>query len=77
MKRAVLMTTIVALGVIQGTRAEPQAAQCSSFYISEINIVSTADGEAGHVQTFVGFWSLQGRGREECPGMVLAYQIRS
>jgi len=24
-----------------------------------------------------GFWSLQGRGREECPGMVLAYQIRS
>ena len=76
MKRVVLTTIILVLGT-DAARAVPQAAQCSSFYISEITLVSTADGEAGHVQTFVGFWSLQGRGREECPGMVLAYQIRS
>jgi len=55
MKRAALMTTILALGMIPGTRAEPQIVQCSSYYISEITLVSTADGEAGHVQTFVGF----------------------
>jgi hypothetical protein len=69
MKRAVLMTTIVALGVIQGTRAEPQAPQCSSFYISEINLVSTADGEAGHVQTFVGF----GPSKEEAEKSALGW----
>ena len=54
MKRAMLMTIILAFGMI-GARAEVLAAQCSSYYISEINLVSTADSEAGHVQTFVGF----------------------
>jgi hypothetical protein len=54
MKRAMLMTIILAFGMI-GARAEALAAQCSSYYISEINLVSTADSEAGHVQTFVGF----------------------
>ncbi|MHB0769160.1 hypothetical protein [Bradyrhizobium sp. 5.13L] len=49
------MTTILALGMILGARAESQIVQCSSYYISEITLVSTADGEAGHVQTFVGF----------------------
>jgi hypothetical protein len=48
------MTIILAFGMI-GARAEVLAAQCSSYYISEINLVSTADSEAGHVQTFVGF----------------------
>ena len=55
MKRAALTTTILALGMILGTRAEPQIVQCSSYYISEITLVSTADGEAGRVETFVGF----------------------
>jgi hypothetical protein len=50
MKRAVLM--ILMFGM-PGANAE--TAQCSSYYISEINIVSVADTEAGHVQTFVGF----------------------
>jgi hypothetical protein len=54
MKRAVLTTIILVFGRF-GAYAEPQAAQCSSYYISEINLVSTADAEAGHVQTFVGF----------------------
>ncbi len=35
-------------------RAETLAGQCSSFYISEINIVSAADTDAGNVQTYVG-----------------------
>ena len=54
MQRVMLMTIILAFGMI-GARAEVLAAQCSSYYISEINLVSTADSEAGHVQTFVGF----------------------
>ena len=49
----------------QGT----SAAQCSSFYISEINLVSTADGEAGHVQTFVGF----GPSKEEAEKSALGW----
>ncbi len=37
-------------------RTEMLAAQCSSYYIAEINLVSpTADSEGGHIQTFVGF----------------------
>ena len=35
--------------------AEMIAASCSSYYISEITLVSQGDTEAGHVQTFVGF----------------------
>jgi hypothetical protein len=42
MKRAMLMTIILAFGMI-GARAEVLAAQCSSYYISEINLVSTAE----------------------------------
>jgi hypothetical protein len=57
MKRAAL---VLMLG-ISGARAEVPAALCSSYYISEINIVATADTEAGHVQTFVGF----GQSKEE------------
>jgi hypothetical protein len=49
-----LTTLILVFGMI-GFRAEVMAAECSSYYISEINLVSTADSEAGHVQTFVGF----------------------
>src|ERR1700751_3286342 len=51
-QRAVLVMLIYGLF---GVRAEVMAAQCSSYYISEINLVSTDDAEAGHVQTFVGF----------------------
>jgi len=36
-------------------RAEGAAAPFSSYYISEINIVSIADTDAGNVQTYVGF----------------------
>jgi hypothetical protein len=52
MQRAVL--AIMIFGVFWAG-AEVMAAQCSSYYISEINLVSTDDAEAGHVQTFVGF----------------------
>lgn len=38
-----------------GISAEVLAAPCSSYYISEITVVSTVDIEAGRVQTFVGF----------------------
>jgi len=31
------------------------ASLCSSYYISEITLVSPGDNEAGRVQTFVGF----------------------
>ena len=31
------------------------ASSCSSYYISEITLVSPGDNEAGRVQTFVGF----------------------
>jgi hypothetical protein len=60
MKRAVLIFLI--FGVV-GARAETKtpAAQCSSYYISEINIVSVADTDAGNVQTYVGF----GQSKEE------------
>jgi hypothetical protein len=62
MKRAVLM--ILMLGM-PGANAE--TAQCSSYYISEINIVSAADIQAGNVQTYVGF----GRSKEEAEKNVL------
>jgi hypothetical protein len=67
MKRAVLIFLI--FGVV-GARAETKtpAAQCSSYYISEINIVSVADTDAGNVQTYVGF----GQSKEEAEKNALA-----
>jgi hypothetical protein len=38
-----------------GTPTELWAAQCSSYYISEINLVTVVEAEPGNVQTFVGF----------------------
>jgi hypothetical protein len=58
MKRTVL--TILLLGAL-GARSEILAADCSSYYISEVNIVSVADTEAGNVQTYIGF----GQSKEE------------
>jgi len=58
MKRAVLMILIL---VMFGARSEILATDCSSYYISEVNIVSVADTEAGNVQTYVGF----GHSKEE------------
>jgi hypothetical protein len=52
MKAAALV--VLAFGML-GAPAELLAASCSSYYISEITLVSPADTEAGHVQTFVGF----------------------
>lgn len=63
------MPTILALGTILGTRAQCQIVQCSSYYISEITLVSTADGEAGHVETFVGF----GASREEAENKAMGW----
>jgi hypothetical protein len=57
MKRAVL---VLMFGIL-GARAEVMVAQCSSYYISEINIVSVVDTEGGDVRTFVGF----GESKEE------------
>jgi len=50
-------------------RSGVQAAQSSSLYISEINLVSTEDGEAGRVQTFVGF----GPSKEEAEKSALGW----
>lgn len=47
MKRVVLILVFVFFWA----RTEVLAAQCSSYYISEINIVSVADTDAGNVQT--------------------------
>jgi hypothetical protein len=65
MRRAVLAMLIFGGSL---ARAEATTAQCSSYYISEINIVSTDDAEPGHVQTFVGF----GPSKEEAEKNVLA-----
>ena len=52
---------VLVFGVL-GTPAEVLAAACSSYFISEITLVSTADNEAaGHVEIFVGF----GRSKDE------------
>ena len=51
MKRAV---AILIFGMLE-PRTAVLAAQCSAYYISEINIVSVADTDAGNVQTYVGF----------------------
>ena len=47
-------TLALMLGLCVG-HSEAQAAQCASYYISEINLVSTVDTAPGNVQTFVGF----------------------
>jgi hypothetical protein len=57
MNRAV---TVAVFGIC-AVQGEAFAAPCSSYYISEISIVSSADMEAGNVQTFVGF----GESKEE------------
>ena len=54
------VTLILILGKF-GARAEVLAAQCSSCFISEINLVSVVDTEAGNVHTFAGF----GQSKEE------------
>ena len=51
MKRYLLIL-IIAVG---GARADALAASCTSYYITEINLVSVAETEAGNVHTFVGF----------------------
>lgn len=51
MKAAAL---VVCLGML-GTSSVVPAAQCSSYYISEITLVSPGDTDAGRVLTFVGF----------------------
>ncbi|MBR0934657.1 hypothetical protein [Bradyrhizobium jicamae] len=71
MKRAVLTTIISILGLFAAC-AEVWAAQCSLYYISEINLVSTADTEAGHVQTYVGF----GLSKEEAEKNALGWCSR-
>lgn len=71
MKRAVLMMIIPIVGLF-AARAEVGAAQCSLYYISEINLVSTADTEAGHVQTYVGF----GLSKEEAEKNALGWCSR-
>lgn len=74
MKRAMLMTIILAVGMI-GARAEVLAAQCSSYNISEINLVSTADSEAGHVQTFVGFGPSKEEAEKNALGSCILYGV--
>ena len=66
-----LTTLILVFGMI-GFRAEVMASECSSYYISEITLVSTADTEAGHVQTYVGF----GPSKEEAEKNALAWCSR-
>lgn len=41
--------------LLLGTSGEVIAAPCSSYYISEITLVSPGDTQAGPVHTFVGF----------------------
>ena len=48
-----------------GTSGEVIAASCSSYYISEIALVSPGDTQAGPVHTFVGF----GASKEEAENM--------
>jgi hypothetical protein len=49
-----LALAILMLGIFDA-RTGLRAAQCSDYYIAEINLVSTLDSVGGHVQTFVGF----------------------
>lgn len=71
MKRVVLTTIISAFGLFTAHAEHPNV-QCSSYYISEINLVSTADTEAGHVQTYVGF----GPSKEEAEKNALGWCSR-
>ena len=52
MKAAALV--ILSLAML-GSSSEVFAVPCSSYYISEITLVSPGDTEAGRVLTFVGF----------------------
>jgi hypothetical protein len=52
MKAAALV--VLWLGML-GTSSEVLAVPCSSYYISEITLVSPGDTEAGRALTFVGF----------------------
>ena len=55
MKHALLVILMLAL---LDARTELPAAECSSYHIAEITLVSpAADNEGGHIQTFVGFGS--------------------
>ena len=54
-------TALILMFGLFGPCAEVLAAECSSYYISEVTIVSVSDTEAGNVQTFVGF----GQSKEE------------
>ena len=56
-------------------RTEMLAAQCSSYYIAEINLVSpTADG-AGRHSDFCWIWTVEARGGEKRAGVLLACEI--
>ena len=46
---------LLVLWFLLGTSSEVIAASCSSYYISEITLVSPGDTQAGPVHTFVGF----------------------
>jgi hypothetical protein len=74
MKRAVL---VLALGI--GACAEVLAAQCSSYYISEINVVSVVETQAGNVQTFVGFGESKEEAEKNAAGACshLRYQLET
>src|SRR5256885_2390942 len=58
---------VLLLGM-SGAGVEVQAAPCSSYYISEITLVSPVDTEAGHVQTFVGFGESQEQAEKNALG---------
>ena len=69
--KLVVLAVIMIVGIFCAL-TELQAAQCSSYHISEINLVSTSDTEAGHVQTFVGF----GSSKEEAENNALGWCSR-
>ena len=48
---------MIALLLVHGAHSMALGAECSSYYISEITLVSPVDTAAGHVQVFVGFGS--------------------
>ena len=55
--------------------AEVIAASCSSYYISEINLVSPGDTEAGARADYCWICSVEGRGREKRLGVLLAHPV--
>ena len=48
---------MIALLLVHGAHSMALGAECSSYYISEITLVSPIDTAAGRVQVFVGFGS--------------------